>query len=421
VTSLRRSLGLFSLTIYGVGIIVGAGIYSVIGAAAGLSGDALWLSFALAAAVALLSGLSYAELATAFPRAGAEYVYLRKALPEHRWVAFAVGFTVAFAGAATAATVAIAFAGYLGELWPVPPLAAAVALLVVATAINIIGIQQSSWVNIGLTVLEVVGLVLVIGVGLSHPNFGATVLASPTAGLLPATALIFFVYLGFEEIANLSEEARHPSRDIPRAILLSLGVTAVLYVLVAIAVVALVPVDRLADSDSPLATAVGSVSPLLADIVGGLALFATANTVLVVFVASSRMVMAMARGRDLPRALASVQSARSTPWVAAIALLIVGLALLPLGDIALIASISSLASLTAFAAVNIALVILRVRDPDLRRPFRVPLSVGRIPLLPVFGTIAIAGLLIRFDPIVYAVTGAILLVGLALRAARRSA
>ena len=197
--------------------------------------------------------------------------------------------------------------------------------------------------------------------------------------------------------------------------------TTALYVLVAIAVVALVPVERLAESESPLATAVASVSPLLADIVGGLALFATANTVLVVFVASSRMVMAMARGRDLPRVLASVHSARSTPWVAAVALLVVALALLPFGDLALIASMSSLASLAGFAAVNIALIVLRVRDPHLRRPFRVPLSVGRIPLLPVLGTVAIVGLLLQFDAVAYAVTGAVLIVGLGLRVARRFA
>jgi APA family basic amino acid/polyamine antiporter len=362
--------------------------------------------------------MSYAELATALPRAGAEYVYLRRAAPEHHWVAFAVGLLLVFAGAATAATVALAFAGYLGELAPVPALPAALTLLVVATVINVLGIRQSSWVNLVLTGLELAGLLLVVGAGLSVPGFGAAVLAAPPAGLLPATALIFFVYLGFEEIANLAEEAKSASRDIPRAIFLSVGLTAVLYVLVALAVVTLVPADRLAASESPLATAIGAVSPVLADVLGAIALFATANTVLVVLIAVSRMLMSMARGRDLPRVIASVLPRQRTPWVAAICLLVVALAMLPVGEIAVIASMSSLASLAAFAAVNVALVVLRVREPDLRRPFRVPVSLGRIPLLPVLGTAAIGGLLVQFHPETYAVAGTVVLAGLALYGAR---
>jgi basic amino acid/polyamine antiporter, APA family len=415
---LRRALGLSGLTMYGVGIIIGAGIYSVIGAAAALAGEALWLSFVIAAGVAVLTGLSYAELATALPRAGAEYVYLQRAFPRQGWVAFAAGLLLAFAGAATAATVALAFGGYLAELISVPQVPAAAALILVATAVNIAGIQESSWLNIALTVLEVLGLVLVIGAGLSVSGFGSAILAAPPIGLLSATALIFFVYLGFEEIANLSEEAKDAARDIPRAILLSVGLTAGLYVLVALAAVALVPAEQLADSDAPLATAVAMVSPVLADILGAIALFATANTVLVVLVAVSRMLMAMARGRDLPRAVANVLPGRRTPWVAAICLLLAAVALLPFGEVGTIASMSSLASLAAFASVNVALVVLRIREPAIRRPFRVPLSIARIPVLPVIGIIATGGLLLQFDALAYGVAGGVIAVGLGAYALR---
>jgi APA family basic amino acid/polyamine antiporter len=420
VTRLRRALGLGALTFYGVGVMVGAGIYSVIGVAAGHAGDALWLSFLLAAGVALLTGLSYAELATMFPRAGAEYVYLRHALPSRRWLAFAVGFLLCFAGAATAATVALAFAGYLGTLVGIVALPAAAALLVAATAINILGIQQSSWVNVALTALEVLGLLLVVGVGLWAPGFGAAILQSPPVGLWSAVALLFFVYLGFEEVANLSEEARNAARDLPRAILLSIGVTTALYVLVGLAVVGLVPPEQLAASPSPLASAVAPTSQRLADVLGVIALFATANTVLVVLVAVSRMVLAMARGGDLPPAVAALLPGQRTPWVAAVSLLVVALALLPFGDIAVIASMSSLASLAAFATVNLALVVLRLREPERRRPFRVPVALGRIPVLPVIGTIGIGVLVLQFEPLVYAVAGAVVVAGLGLYAIRRA-
>src|SRR5688572_16791410 len=117
---LRRTLGLPSLTFYAVGMILGAGIYTVVGAAAGVAGAALWISFALGAVVALLTGLSYAELATMFPKAGAEYVYLHEALPGWRWLGVIVGILLILSGVATASTVSLAFGGYLRELVDVP-------------------------------------------------------------------------------------------------------------------------------------------------------------------------------------------------------------------------------------------------------------------------------------------------------------
>src|SRR5688500_7391843 len=165
MTKLARRLGLPSLTFYGIGLIVGAGIYSVIGAAAGVAGEGLWLSFAIGSVIALLTGLSYAELATMHPEAGAEFVYLREAFPRHRWAAFAVGTVLTIAVAATASTVAVAFAGYLGMFVPVPLLAAAIGVLTVVMLINIAGIAPSSWINIVFTLIEIAGLLLVISLG----------------------------------------------------------------------------------------------------------------------------------------------------------------------------------------------------------------------------------------------------------------
>ena len=166
MTQLARKLGFPSLTFYGIGLIIGAGIYSVIGAAAGVAGDGLWLSFAIGSVIALLTGLSYAELATMFPEAGAEFVYMREAFPRHRWSAFVIGSVLTLAVSATAATVSVAFAGYLGTFVSIAAMAAALGVLVIVSLVNIAGIQPSSWVNVIFTLIEITGLIIVISLGL---------------------------------------------------------------------------------------------------------------------------------------------------------------------------------------------------------------------------------------------------------------
>jgi len=381
MSELRRTLGLASLSFYGIGLILGAGVYSVIGVATAEAGAAVWQSFALGSLAALLTGLSYAELATAYPKAGAEFVYIGAAFPRARWLATLVGLVLVAGAAATAATVAVAFGSYLADFANVPVWLAAVALLAAATALCVFGLRESTWVNIVFTLIEVGGLVLFVAVGAGAPGFGA---ALPHFGVMSGAALVFFAYLGFEEIANLAEETREPGRDLPRAILISVAVTTTLYVLVGLAAVALVAPEELAQSESPLAEAAKGRSPVAASALGGIALFATANTALITLLAASRMLYGMAREGDLPRALGAV-SRRKTPWVATLAVAALAVATLPLGGIAALAGVSSFAALLGFAAVNLALIVLRRREPTRERPFRVPLSVGGIPVLPVLG------------------------------------
>ena len=172
---LKPVLGSVHLVFYSVGVIIGAGVYSVIGAAAGLAGKGLWISFVLGAVVALLTGLSYAEMTTAFPIAGAEYVYVRRAFPGADWISFVVGWTILFGGAATAATVAVAFGGYLRNFIDVPIAVSALVLLAACTFVNVWGMRESSWLNIVFTTIEVSGLLLVIAAGLTKPNVGAAI------------------------------------------------------------------------------------------------------------------------------------------------------------------------------------------------------------------------------------------------------
>ncbi len=416
MSELRPSLGLASLTFYGVGLILGAGIYSILGAAAGVAGEAVWQSFLVGSLAALLTGLSYAELATLFPRAGAEYVYLREAWPRLSWLPGTMGWLLAVAGVATTATVAMAFAGYASLFVALPSWMIAVALVVAAVVVNLAGITEASWANIVFTLVEASGLVALILIGAREPDFFSVFLTRPHAGVLVGAGLIFFAYLGFEDIANLAEEAKNPARDIPRAILIAVAVSTILYILVAAASVALLPPAKLAESASPLADAMRVGAPELAGALGGVALFATANTALITITVGSRMLFGMARGGDAPSFLARTHGARLTPAAAILVAGLGALLFLPMGGVGLVGSVASALALVAFASVNAALLRLRYTLPQAERPFIVPLRIGRVALPAALGLVTVGLLLTRFEMRVYVVAAAALAIAFVMQA-----
>lgn len=408
MTQLKPTLGPVQLLFYCVGVIVGAGVYSIIGSAAGLAGQGVWLSFVLAAFVALLTGFAYAEMATSFPHAGAEYIYARRAFPESTFLSFALGLLILVGGAATAATVAVAFGGYLRTFLDVPIGWSAFALIAGCTLLNAWGLRESSWVNIVFTSIEVGGLALVIAAGVSYGNIAEPLSVPIQPGLFPAAAILFFVFLGFEEIANLAEEIRDPPRDLPRALFLSIGITTLLYVLVSLAVMVLVSPSELAASAAPLTLAIQKVWPAAGGLLSAIALFATANTVLITLVATSRLAFSLARDNEIPAVFARVSRRNQTPWIGAILAFVTAVILLPVGDLKILAELSSFVALLAFLAVNLTLVVLRFRLPDHERPFRVPLSLGRLPVIPLLAMATIIVLLVSFDTLVYGVGAGIM-------------
>ncbi len=414
VSKLKPVLGPVQLLFYGVGVIVGAGVYSVIGSAAGSAHHNLWLSFAVGAFVALLTGFAYAEMSTSFSSSGAEYQWLKNALPRFAFVSFATGLVILIGGAAAAATVAVAFGGYLRTFADVPIWLSASTLLAACTALNIWGLRESSWANIVFTTVEVAGLIFVTAAGSTTGRLFEPLLVTTRDGVLPAAATVFFVYLGFEKIANMTEEVRSPARDIPRAIFYSIAITTVLYIFVSLAVIGLATPDELANSSAPLASAIENVWRGGGRVLGAIALFSTANTVLISLVAGSRLAYSMGRDGEIPRMFAALLPDRDTPWVAAILLFAMSELLVPIGNVKILAELSSLTALLAFLAVNIALIILRYRLPDHARPFRVPFAVGRMPIIPLVSIASICLLMINFDWEIYlAAGGAILLSGLA--------
>ncbi len=410
VTELKRCLKLHEIVIYGVGLILGAGIYVLIGSAAGMAGNMLWLSFLLAAGVASFTAVSYAELSAMFPEAAAEYVYARSAF-KWRGLAWIIGFVAIIIGFTTTSAVAVGFARYLALFVPLDKTLLAAGLICAMTLVNFWGIKESARFNALATSIEVGGLLLLIVVGGYFIVRGHIPLANLTAlppltspdvfpwlPVVSAGALIFFAYMGFEDIANIAEEAQKPSQTLPKAFLYSLLISTVIYVLVAIVVVSVVPFSELAASDQPLSLVMGVlVGGAAPEWIAVVALFATANTVLITLIVCARMMYGMAKSSSLPVSLAKVHALRKTPYISVILAGLISIGFLFFKEIEILASISDVGIFLLFLVVNLSNIVLRYRRADLNRPWRGPLSVGRMPLLSLLGAVSCVLMLLSIN------------------------
>ena len=394
---LKRELGIFQVTLAGIGIILGAGIYALIGVAAGTSGNATWLAFLISALIAMFTGLSYAELSSMFKTDAGEFDYLKNAI--NKKFAFFVGISMVAAGFISAAAVALGFAGYFTQFVNIPIIAAAILLIIVMTLINFIGIKESSWFNTTSTIIEFCGLILIIFLGIKY--FGSVdyfEMPKGFNGVLSSAALVFFAYMGFESIVKLGEETKRPEKVIPRALVYSVIITSVLYVLVAVSAVSVLGWEKLSASSAPLASvaaaSLGSYAFLLLTIV---ALFSTSNTVLITMVASSRQLYGMAEEHSLPRVLSYVHERTRTPWVAVLLIMSLAIIFVLVGDIEVVANLTNLFLFITFASVNLSLIILRYKCKGTKRNFRCPVNIGK------FSVIAFLGLLTSLFMIVFVV------------------
>ena len=381
---LSRELGLFQVTVAGVGIILGAGIYALIGIAAGSAGNATWLAFLISAFIALFTGLSYAELSSMFDTDAGEFDYVENAF--NKKYAFFVGLMMIIAGFVSASAVALGFAGYFISLISLPLVLAALGLVVLMTLINFIGIKESSWFNSVSTLIEFAGLVLIIILGIK--NFGNVDYFEMPLGLqgvFSAGALVFFAFMGFESIVKLAEETKDPEKTIPKALIYSVIITTIVYVLVALSAVSLIGWEELSSSSAPLALAaaasLGSYALLL---LGVIALFSTSNTVLITLVTTSRLVYGMAKEKSLPKIFTLVHKRTRTPWVAILFLMVITLLFVLIGDIEFVANLTNLFLFGTFASVNLSLIVLRYKDKK-KRKFRCPINIGRFSVIALLG------------------------------------
>ena len=388
MSELKRHMGLFHLTMYGVGLILGAGIYVLIGEATGFAGNSVWISFLFGIIIAMFAGLSYAELTALFPRAAAEYTFVKHAF-KNNFIAFIIGWLTAITSMITAATVSLGFGGYLAQFVNLPITISAVLLIGVLSLVNFIGIKESTWANTIFAIVTAGGLVLIIFLGMTYETtepIDYFEMPNGTVGIVLAFVLIFFAFIGFEDMANVAEEVKRPKKTIPRAIVLSIVITGIIYILVSLSVVRVINWEELGQSAAPLAAIAERSLGIQGSIaLSAIALFATASTVLITLVAGSRILYGMAHNKSLPLSLGKIHSKTKTPWIAVIGILITSIAFTLIGDIVIVANITVFAVVVTFAMINLSVIVLRYTEPNLERSFKVPVNIGRFPLLPLFG------------------------------------
>lgn len=380
---------------FGVGGVAGAGIYAIIGEAAGLSGNMLWLSFSIAAFVALLTGLAYAEFVSLFPDAGGSFEYVRQAF--NKPTAIYLSSIMLFTGIVAPAAIAISFSDYLGRLWEIPGWMATVGIIILMSSVNIAGSQESSFFNKVATTITLLGLGTVII--FSFSEWGTADLLAPpgsgASGILSGAALIFFSYVGFEDLVKIAEEVKRPEKLMPKGILISGLIVFIVYVLIAISAVNVMPPTSLAKSEGPLAEVLQNVagkSWTTALIV--VALFATSKTILSNILGGSRLLFDIARdsGFNSLNKLTKVDKERGTPTFAIISIATVVIAFSLIDNLKLVASLSNIFVFSLFILINISLIRYRMKsDANQKPPFRIPLNIKNIPIPTI---VALLGLFV---------------------------
>jgi basic amino acid/polyamine antiporter, APA family len=409
---LKRAVGVLDLTALGIGAIIGTGIFVIIGEAIGDAGPSIVLSFALAGVTCLFSALSYGELASTIPVSGSAYTYGYATLGE--LLAWIIGWDLILEYGVSVAAVAVGWGGYLQSLLDslfgislpdsisAPPGEGgtfnlpSMFLVLAVTALLIYGVRESARTNTVMVVVKIAILIFFIVVGFASINGDNFSPWAPqgVAGTVDAAALIFFAYIGFDAVSTSGEEADNPQRDLPIAIIGSLLIATLLYILVAIVAVGLAPQDQLAGSEAPLSDAIkiGAGLDWAGDLLSFGALVAITSVTLTILYGQTRIFFAMSRDGLLPDIFARL-SARRTPWVTTLMFGILTAmiaALLPLTEIAKLVNIGTL---FAFLIVNIGVIILRRTQPDLERGFRVPF----VPVFPIIGSLLCIYLMSRLE------------------------
>ncbi|MBL6948082.1 MAG: amino acid permease [Rhodospirillales bacterium] len=386
-SGLNRRLGLLLLTLYGLGTTVGAGIYVLVGKVAGRAGEFAPVSFLLAAALAGLTALSYAELSSRFPKSAGEAVYVSQGLGRAS-LAILVGFLVIGTGVVSAATLSQGFSGYFGTLVAVPGWLSMAGVVLILTGFAAWGIAQSVIAASLLTVFEVVGLVMVIWAGrgiVTDPGAIAAAMTPPIddalawTGILTGSYLAFFAFIGFEDMVNVAEEVKDERRTIPAAIGLTLLVTTVLYLCISVISVNALPVAELAASPAPLVAIYERLTGAPGTLLKLIGSFAVINGALIQIIMASRVVYGMASQGWLPAGLACVNGTTRTPLVATG---LVGMGVLVLAfsvRLELLAETTTLFIFGVFALCNAALFRLKwTAGQDIEKDteiVRVPIAV----------------------------------------------
>ncbi|MGI9426466.1 MAG: APC family permease [Hyphomicrobiaceae bacterium] len=370
--SLRRSLNLPLVVLYGLGVTIGAGIYVLVGATAATAGVYAPLSFLLAALVMLPSACSFAELVGRVPLSAGEAAYVQAGFGS-RTLSVIVGLMVVTVGTVSASAICIGSVGYIRQFID---LQGAVLIPIVVAAMTLIaawGVRESVSFAAVMTLIEIAGLLFIIGGGFLGTT--ASTIAAPTVqadvpvthlvfGIFSGGVLAFFAFIGFEDLVNMAEETRQPAKTLPRAIFLTLIISTTLYILVAIVAVTNVPIAELANSEAPLSLVFERTTDASPASISAIAIIATLNGVIVQIIMASRVIYGLSRQGSLPAVLGDVNPLTHTPLIATV---LVGIAVLILAttvQLRGLAEATSYITLTVFAIVNLALWKIKRRGDE---------------------------------------------------------
>ncbi|MGR3468730.1 MAG: APC family permease [Shimia sp.] len=396
--ALKRSMGFWGLVFYGVGTILGAGIFVVIGEVVANAGALSPLAYGLAGLVAVFSALSFAEIAARIPSAGGAIEYMERAHPDRAWLAFCVGWALVVANIVSGATITTGFAQYLGSFVPVPNWAAVVGLTLLLTLIAGAGMKQSAWFMTATTIIGLATLVLIVWInregliGAPAAMLGAMAgdgdadrgsLGIGFAGVIAAAFIAVYSFIGFGDVAQTAEEVKDVKTTLPRAMIVIIVLVFASYLIVSAAITGAEDLQELADADAPLVRAVERYDwPGLPFAIASL--FVIVNGGLTQIIAAARLLLELARdGNRAPSVFAKVRETTGTPLIATVASSAVVLLLalfIPLGTLA---SATALVILVVFFAVNLALWHLKKESQ--------PKGVPNMPMaVPILGMVACA-------------------------------
>ncbi len=385
---LKRTLGIFLVTIYGLGNIVGAGIYALIGKVAGEAGMATPLAFLLSMLIASFSALSFAELSSLHPYSEGVSAYVHRAF-KRKSVSIAVGLLMMVATIVSAATLARAFGGYVfSSTEIIMPIGSTLIILVLGFVASW-GVKESLIFAAVHTLIEIAGLIAIIwfgketlGVAFANPSAMIDIRAVGMTGLLSGAFLAFYAYIGIEDMVHLSEETKNPRFIMPMAIVSAMTIATVLYILIAIVATSTIPAEQLQASTAPLSLVFNKITNSPAWIITIIALTATAGGVLAHLISGSRLLYGMAEVGWVHKRLAMVHERRQTPSLAIIVMVIASSLLAIFFDLTTLAVTTSYLILIVFAIVNLSLIYWKVKHRRLQRPiFSVPLVVPILGLL----------------------------------------
>lgn len=368
--SLKREVTLFLLIFYGLGNILGAGIYVLVGKISGIAGVFTPFSFIIACIVVLFTALSYAELSSRFPYSAGEALYAKEAF-NSKYLSIIIGITIAASGILSSATILHGFNGYISNFIELPTYLTSIIVLIILCIISILGISHSVKFAAFLTLIEIFGLLLIIYVGVDNipmkdiniqefiPPFEISVWYTISLGAF----LAFYAFIGFEDMVNIAEEVKDPTVTMPKAIIISLIVSTLIYIAVATVCILAVEPDILSQSNAPLAdvyTTLTKKDPLLLSFIG---MFAVINGALIQIIMVSRLLYGMGVNNWLPSFFSNVNEKTRTPIFSivfsSVTILIFTLWL----PILTLASLTSFLIFIVFTLMNVALIKIKINDP----------------------------------------------------------